>query len=205
MDTTDEPLVLDLINTCREEQCPILDLHEAHGTVHRARGTFFVQAEERGAELEFAPRTQGILRSATHAARSDEPPNLLRDIVYDTISQRIIKPFGAVYGDVLDTYGTISESAVYRALAWCCERRLVAAVVSSDAVAHVRAGGFTRTGYVRYDSPLLWRPGGLRDLMELACEMNQDMVDASAAAMKLARSKILRGGKKAQASSLIAR
>lgn len=160
--------MLDFVNICREELCLIDELHEAHGRVQRVRRGSFV--------LTMAPQCTAPKRAVDNARGQ-----LLLDITLAAVSHRVLKPFGVIYTDVLDDYGTISESAVYRALADCVDLRSVAAVAPPGVTDRLRKGGFARAGYIRFDSPLLWQRDGLVGLMEQASELNQDLVDANGA------------------------
>lgn len=133
---------VDALSWCRSETCPRDDLHFMTKECRKGSQAFDVVA---------VPE------------RSKESYRALEDAVYRTIGDYVPKGFYEIYAAVLDDYGTVGVRNVNRALETLRAERRVALIPPLGASA--RAVGHT-VGYVRYSSPRLWAPGGLRELRE---------------------------------------
>lgn len=143
---------IDFVNICRDELCEEDHIHAEHGPIRRRRrGSFDVNVKHR---------------------------ELVREAILGAVDGRVLRPFSVIYQAVLDDYGSISERRVYRVLSSLVDNRAIAAVVPSGSAARLRAGGFVRAGYVRYDSPLLYSPSGFADLVGQANDMHEEFVAA---------------------------
>lgn len=136
---------LSFMDICRDEDCTRRELHSPH----EVRGSF----------------TGSIVRVPAR--------RLLVDVTFEAISTRIPKSFSQVYSEVLDNYGSIAGRNVQVALRELRDAREVAFIVPSGSQRVAHTDG-VKGAYIRYDSPLLWRAGGLRDLMEVVHEMSSD-------------------------------
>lgn len=138
---------VDFWNVCRDEKCPREDVHEEHGAVWNCRGSFKIKV------------------SSYH---------LVAEMVLEVVSDRVLKPFSSIYDEVLNTYGSLSQRRAYRALYNLVETNKVAVVIPSKWGERIRQRRNCRGacgGYIRYDSPLLWQPDGLRVLISQADDM----------------------------------
>ena len=143
-------------NVCRDEKCLREDVHDAHGKVRSRRGSFKIKVSQH-----------------SHAERT-YAANLVAEMVYDAISDRVLKPFSAVYDEVIRSYGTLNPRRAHRALRNLVEANRVAVVIPSKWAERMRDRRNHRGvcgGYIRYDSPLLWQPDGLPTLISQADEM----------------------------------
>ena len=139
-------MLLDFADFCRLEKCAVAALHPAHDHAHRHGDV------RRGA---FAFTSRGVLL----------------DITLGTVSARVLRPFAAIYDAVRADYGRVQSRTIYRALSTLVDERKVAVVVPRGSAPKLRAGGFVRGGYVRWDSPLLTQCDGLASLMDQADDL----------------------------------
>lgn len=133
---------LDFMDICRDERCERADLHPPH----RVRGHSI----------------SSVVRVPVR--------RLLVDLTLEAVSARVPKTAAQIYTDVLDEYGSITTRNVNVALAELRTMREIAFIVPAGSQHAVRTDG-VRGAYIRYDSPLLWQPDGLRDLMDIVQEM----------------------------------
>jgi hypothetical protein len=137
---------LQYINICRDEDCTREDIHN----------------------LADLGCTAGVIARGAEVVKV-AAKRILREVVLNNVGSRLGRPFTSIYRDVVDDYGTVTERSVYRALADLIQTFDVAFVVPAGLQHAVARGGLQGT-YVRYDSPLLWTPGGLHELMSYAAE-----------------------------------
>ncbi len=134
-------------NVCRDEKCPREDIHDAHGEVKTRRGSFKIK----------------VLVS-----------ELVTELIYESISDRVLKPFASIYDDVCRNYGALNPRRAHRALRNLVDANQVAVVIPSKWAKRMRERHNHRGvcgGYIRYDSPLLWQPDGLPTLISQADDM----------------------------------
>lgn len=134
-------------NFCRLENCSRPYVHTAHDRPYRGnRGSITIKSR-----------------------------HLIVESTLKAVSSRVLKPFSAIFVDVLDDYGDVKDRTVYRALAQLITRREIGLVVPPGSADKLRAGGFVRGGYIRMDSPLLMQNDGLLTLMDQAEELCLEM------------------------------
>jgi hypothetical protein len=150
---------LDFIDICRDDKCLREELHASHDPVGR----------------------RGRSRHLFHISRRQ----LVLDAVYAVIDLRVVKSFSHVFAAVVDDYGSLRERTVYRALYELQVQRKVAVVVPPGSADTLRqrtvqipgrsSHGFVKGCYVRYDSPLLWEPGGIDALFDQVDDLQRDL------------------------------
>jgi hypothetical protein len=187
---------LDLLTFCRDPYCDRQELHAAHGSSARTITTRRSQVTVQLGELQTVCGDCGFLwevwasactycgsiksfESIGHPA--NEPVTASEGLIestYAAIGLRVPKPFAEVWQTVVNDYGAITDRGVQRALRVLVDQRRVASLTHAEMAPatrrapNVRAPGF----YIRYDSPRLWSPGGLRDLMTVAADRMRDEV-----------------------------
>lgn len=143
-----------------------------------------------------------MLSGAVRAHRSVEADAIvdpvLTDVVFHAVGHYVPTSFADVYSAARDTYGArLSERNTQRALALLIQARQVASIGDSTwAPARQRTNAVSGY-YLRYDSPKLWRAGGLRDLMSVVAQADDERAvgnatlgqQRSAAAGRAARSR----------------
>lgn len=142
-------LDLDLLEFCRED-CGDDSLHAPHGpaarTVRVARGTA-------------PPPRPGV-----------EVSECLVQTVLCHIGSYVPIAFADLWTRVRDDYGSVSDRSVQRALLALLAERSVASLGSAAWAAQHQRSTDSPGFYIRYDSPKLWSPGGLRDLMSVVAD-----------------------------------
>lgn len=142
---------LDFANICRADDCVRLSAHNLGG---------YGCTAGRGGRHHEVVELDVLVDGPTAGS-------LLHQLTYAAVNHRIGRTFTAIYRDVLDDYGKVTERSVYRAVSALRDERKIALVVPRGmrTVAH-REG--LQGVYVRYDSPLLWQPDGLAEIMAYA-------------------------------------
>lgn len=106
---------------------------------------------------------------------------VLTDVVFGAIGHHVPTPFADVYRIALDEYGgRVSERSTQRALAVLLAARQVVSIGCASWSSQQRRSAALSGHYIRYDSPKLWRPGGLRDLMSVVAQADELPVPAGA-------------------------
>lgn len=154
---------LELLTVCRDVDCERQYLHAPHGKraaaiVAPKRARVRTDEDELTVEPVFTvPRGCGV-------------PQLAVDLTYEHITQWVPRSFGDVLDAVRADMGSVHDRTVQKGIRLLVDARLVASLGSSAwAPDRLRSDG--QPGwYIRYDSPKLWSPGGLRDLMDVVAE-----------------------------------
>lgn len=163
-------------------------MHAAHGRVARAitavKRVIEAFCAECGLAVSSTVAPCAYCRSTTFAARvcpggtrggvrHGDVNDGLVEITYGHVGAYVPTPFAVLYQAVINDFGTVSDRSVQRALRVLIDERRVASLGDITQNPRTRAPGW----YVRYDSPKLWRPGGLRDLMSVAAEKATEGVE----------------------------
>lgn len=188
---------LDLLQFCRDPKCDRTELHEAHGKIARA-----IKATKTVDAFEVVCRDCGFVRDdaasrcdycgsdavfnrvrpggASPRRRLDDANDDLIEVAYAHIGGYVPVPIADLHQAVIDDFGSVSVRAVQRAVRVLVGDRRVASIGDSmlpyaaQRNPRIRPPGW----YIRYDSPKLWKPGGLRDLMSVvAIERTGDDVE----------------------------
>ena len=90
------------------------------------------------------------------------------ECAYAHVPLRSPRMFKHIYYDVVNDFGSVAERTLYRAMRTLVTDRRIACVADpSVSWATYRRNPSTTSGfYIRYDSPLLWTPGGLASVYE---------------------------------------
>lgn len=114
---------------------------------------------------------------------------ILVEITYSAVGQYVPTAFSELVRCVSGEYGKITDRSVQRALRALIDERRVASLCSawlsreSLRNPRVKPPGW----YIRYDSPKLWRKGGLHDLMSVVADHQTDSFDSATASRSVAR------------------
>lgn len=124
------------------------------------------------------PQTpQRTWRTRAHRPfEGDTVDPVLTDVVFDAVGHNIPTPFADVYGFAVDTYGgRVSERSTQRALSTLIAARQVVSIGCASWSPQRQRSTALSGYYIRYDSPKLWRPDGLRDLMSVVAQADDDL------------------------------
>jgi len=175
----------DLLQFCRDPDCDRYDLHAAHGPVARSitavKQVIEAFCAECGLAVSSTAAPCAYCRSTTFATRvcpggarggvrHGDVNDGLVEITYGHVGEYVPTPFAMLHRAVIDDFGVVSDRSVQRALRVLIDARRVASLGDITQNPRTRAPGW----YVRYDSPKLWRRGGLRDLVSVAMERAVD-------------------------------
>ncbi len=99
---------------------------------------------------------------------------VLTDVVFDAVGHYVPTAFADIYSFAVDQYGgRVSERSTQRALAVLMAARQVVAVGCASWTPQRQRSAALSGHYIRYDSPKLWRPNGLRDLMSVVAQADE--------------------------------
>lgn len=150
---------LELLTVCRDADCERSYVHAAHGKragaiIKPKRVTHVVDDDLPIEPVYTVPRGCGV-------------PQLAVDLTYQHITQWVPKSFGDILDAVRSDMGSIHDRTVQKGIRLLVDARLVASL-GSAAWEPDRLRSFAQPGwYIRYDSPKLWTPDGVRDLMDV--------------------------------------
>lgn len=100
---------------------------------------------------------------------------VLTDAVLRAVGSRVPVAFADVYEAARDTYSAaLSERSTQRAISLLVDARQVASIGGAVWTSARLRTNASSGWYIRYDSPKLWRPGGLRDLMSVVAQIEDD-------------------------------
>jgi hypothetical protein len=180
---------LELLRYCRDPKCPREDVHEAHGRVARtitaSKPVIEAYCTECGTVCAVDAAWCSYCYTRAITTRTVTPhyaggvSRSLIDVTYTHVGTYVPTPFVELHRAVVDDFGATTERNVQRALRVLIDERHVASLANSlIPLAKQRNPRIKPPGwYVRYDSPKLWRPGGLRDLMSVAAEKATENID----------------------------
>lgn len=167
------------------------------GDVH---GAYLTDGDSRRATKAPCPvcgRTVEITRSGhTRAHRPTEVDvvvdPVLTDVVFRAIGHNVPLPFSDIHDAALHTYsGKLSERSTQRALALLMTARQVASIADASWEPARQRTRAVPGWYIRYDSPKLWTRAGLRDLMSVVAQADDDRA-VTHAALSLQRAHAVR-------------
>lgn len=100
---------------------------------------------------------------------------VLTDVVFRTIGRHVPVPFADIYESAVNAYSTrLSERSTQRALALLLTSRQVAAIGDATWAPSRQRTAAVPGYYIRYDSPKLWSRDGLRDLMSVVAQADDE-------------------------------
>lgn len=101
---------------------------------------------------------------------------VLTDVVYGAVGHHVPTAFADIYGIAVDEYGgRVSERSTQRALSVLMAARQVVSVGSASWEPQRQRSAALSGHYIRYDSPKLWRPNGLLDLMSVVAQASEPL------------------------------
>lgn len=95
---------------------------------------------------------------------------------YVAVSDHVPRSFREIYYAVINDYGEITTRGVNRALVALISHRKVASLTNPWWSSDRQRSEYHPGWYIRYDSPKLWRAGGLRDLLRVVAEQDTERV-----------------------------
>lgn len=180
----------DLLRFCRDPHCERPEIHAPHGRKARALTVTKRPLESYcgtcGIAWELVVLERCVYCGAHHRLEREAPTTRpqgvsrdLIDVTYAHTGTFVPTPFAELHQAVIDDYGDVTDRNVQRALRILIDERRVASLSNSMASRatqrnpRVRPPGY----YIRYDSPKLWRPGGLRDLLAVAADRASEVIE----------------------------
>lgn len=120
---------------------------------------------------------QRVWRTRMHRPfEIDAVDPVLTDVVFGAVGHHVPTAFADIYSIAVDEYsGRVSERSTQRALAVLMAARQVVSVGSASWSPQRQRSAALSGHYIRYDSPKLWRPNGLRDLMSVVAQSDEPM------------------------------
>ncbi|WP_297112002.1 hypothetical protein [Tessaracoccus sp.] len=163
----------ELLQWCRDDRCPDDFLHLAHG---RRGNVIRVAAASANAAACAVSVADAVAANEAEAdtgddADADAQPHVGTTVIecaYAHVPLRSPRMFKHIYYDVVNDFGSVAERTLYRAMRTLVTDRRIACIADpSVSWATYRRNPSTTSGfYIRYDSPLLWTPGGLASVYE---------------------------------------
>lgn len=162
--------------------CPAGLIDAANVKPSRQRGRYRATCPtcRREVEASFTPDGVPFLREHRAGVVSGRPgvygeipvDPVLADVTLGFVHYHVPRSIQDIHDDVLSNYGDVSLRSTQRAVAQLTSARLVASI--SEAPRAYTSPSTSSGWYIRYDSPKLWSRDGLRDLIDLVADSNED-------------------------------